>query len=301
MLVLSVTECPAALRGDLSRWLLEVDTGVYVGQVSQRVREELWKRIVEHLKTGRAILVYSAQNEQRLDFRIHNVTWEPIDFDGLKLILRPSENRLRKRHQRSQPLQPGYSHAARMRMAKKAMKTRGSGGLPEHYVVLDLETTGLNVQKHQIVELGAIKIEQGREVAHYQALVRPTGNVSPAIQALTGLDEQTLKAHGQALEDVLPDFVSFLEDLPLVSHNIAFDMDFLLYACARMGVPMPSNRRIDTLSLARRYVQNAPEHKLTSLMAHFNLPYHNPHRSLDDCRATFQLLNKLIEIRESML
>ncbi len=69
MLVLSVTDCPPALRGDLSRWLLEIDTGVYVGKVSQRVREELWKRVVKHLKNGRAVMVYNARNEQKMDWR----------------------------------------------------------------------------------------------------------------------------------------------------------------------------------------------------------------------------------------
>lgn len=84
-----MTDCPPQLRGDLSKWLCEINTGVYVGQVSQRVREALWIRVCENLKNGRATMVYSTNGEQKMDFRVHNTAWEPVDFDGLKLMRRP--------------------------------------------------------------------------------------------------------------------------------------------------------------------------------------------------------------------
>ena len=87
MIVITLTDCPLGLRGDLTKWLQEINTGVYVGQVSARVREQLWTRIIENAKNGRATMVFNAQNEQRLDFCVHNTIWEPIDFDGLKLML----------------------------------------------------------------------------------------------------------------------------------------------------------------------------------------------------------------------
>ena len=93
MVVLTVIDCPVGLRGDLTKWLLEISTGVFVGRVSARVRDNLWERVKEFSKDGRATMVYSTYNEQRFDFRLHNSQWEPIDFDGLKLILRPSPSR----------------------------------------------------------------------------------------------------------------------------------------------------------------------------------------------------------------
>ena len=62
MIVVTVTDCPPRLRGDLSKWLLEINTGVYVGQLNPRVREELWKRICKYLPRGRATMVYSSNN-----------------------------------------------------------------------------------------------------------------------------------------------------------------------------------------------------------------------------------------------
>lgn len=89
-MVLVVTACPAGLRGQLTRWLLEISPGVFVGRASTRVRDLLWSRVVELARNGRAILVFSARNEQRLDFRVHDSEWEPVDFDGVHLMRRPA-------------------------------------------------------------------------------------------------------------------------------------------------------------------------------------------------------------------
>ena len=90
MVVVVLTACPAGLRGDLTKWLLEIAPGVFVGNVSARVREHLWERIVGLAKGGRAIMVHDAQNEQHLAFKVHQPDWEPVDCDGLQLIKRPN-------------------------------------------------------------------------------------------------------------------------------------------------------------------------------------------------------------------
>ena len=90
MIVIVVAACPIGLRGHLTRWLMEISTGVFVGRVSARVRGLLWVRVVDMVKTGRAILVYAANNEQGLAFEVHNHDWKPIDVEGLTLMLRPS-------------------------------------------------------------------------------------------------------------------------------------------------------------------------------------------------------------------
>jgi CRISPR-associated protein Cas2 len=114
MVVITLSNCPASLRGDLTKWLVEIDTGVFVGRISARVRDNLWERIKDSIKQGRAILVYSTRNEQRMDFRVHNSDWEPIDFDGIKLMLRPSPARMKKQG----TLRLGYSKASKYRKWK---------------------------------------------------------------------------------------------------------------------------------------------------------------------------------------
>ncbi|MDR3344781.1 MAG: type I-E CRISPR-associated endoribonuclease Cas2e, partial [Oscillospiraceae bacterium] len=172
MLVVTLTDCPPALRGDLTRWLQEINTGVYVGNVSARVRERLWKRIQETAKNGRVTMVFNAKNEQRLDFRTHNNTWEAIDFDGLKLMLRPSPARAERRA----ALRQGYSSAAQMHKAKGFQRAQTKPKPKEEpksagYVVLDLETTGLSDAEHEIIEIGAIKVTPGKPDEIFHALV----------------------------------------------------------------------------------------------------------------------------------
>lgn len=91
MTVIVVAACPVGLRGHLTRWLLEISAGVFVGKVSTRVRDLLWIRTVEMVKNGRAIMVYAADNEQGLDFKVHRHEWTPVEIEGLTLILRPND------------------------------------------------------------------------------------------------------------------------------------------------------------------------------------------------------------------
>jgi CRISPR-associated endoribonuclease Cas2, subtype I-E/ECOLI len=87
--VIVLTACTARLRGHLSRWLLEIAPGVFVGVVTARVREELWSRVAENLGSGKAFLVYSTRSEQKLAFDALNHDWEPRDYDGHVLMQRP--------------------------------------------------------------------------------------------------------------------------------------------------------------------------------------------------------------------
>lgn len=90
MVVLVLSACPPGLRGYLTRWLLEISAGVFVGRVSRRVRELMWETTTSMVVSGRAIMVYSARNEQRLQFLTHGHHWYPVDFDGITLMMRPS-------------------------------------------------------------------------------------------------------------------------------------------------------------------------------------------------------------------
>lgn len=116
MVVIVVTACPVNLRGDLSRWLLEIAPGVFVGHVSARVRDALWDRVVAFAHDGRAIMVHSARNEQHLAFRVHRSSWIPEDCDGLTLMMRPDGS---ERETLFGARKHGWSNAAKSRRAHR--------------------------------------------------------------------------------------------------------------------------------------------------------------------------------------
>jgi CRISPR-associated protein Cas2 len=86
--VVILTAVPPGLRGHLTRWLLELSPGVFVGHISARVRELMWQRVIEFVHDGRALMVYTARNEQRLVFAVHGHDWVPVDYDGISLMRR---------------------------------------------------------------------------------------------------------------------------------------------------------------------------------------------------------------------
>lgn len=109
-MVLVLSACPPGLRGHLTRWLLEISAGVFVGNVSERVRTLMWEETTANLKHGRAILVYQTNSEQRLAFAVHGHHWKPVDFEGITLMLRPSDPA-----EQAHPERRGTSNASRWR------------------------------------------------------------------------------------------------------------------------------------------------------------------------------------------
>lgn len=122
MVVIVLTACPAGLRGDLTRWLLEISPGVFVGHLNARVRDRLWERVVGMVKDGRAIMVYSARNEQHLAFRVHKASWQPVNYDGLELIKRPLPEGEAEDSASSGFHRNGWSNASRYRRARRFSK-----------------------------------------------------------------------------------------------------------------------------------------------------------------------------------
>jgi len=91
MVVIILEKVPTSLRGELSRWLIEPHTGVFVGHVSAMVRERLWMKVCSKLRGGGALLIYSTNNEQRYKMEMFGDTKRQIvDFDGLQIIRIPS-------------------------------------------------------------------------------------------------------------------------------------------------------------------------------------------------------------------
>jgi CRISPR-associated protein Cas2 len=107
MTVIVLAACPVGLRGHLTRWLLEISPGVFVGRINSRVRSQVWNRVTEMVKTGRAIMVHNADNEQGLAFQVHAHDWVPVDFEGISLMLRPDT--------RTDPAPTGWSNASKRR------------------------------------------------------------------------------------------------------------------------------------------------------------------------------------------
>ena len=243
-----MTDCPPRLRGDLSKWLCQIDTGVYVGRVSSRVRDALWKRICENLKQGRATMVYTTNGEQKMEFCVHNSIWTPVDFDGIKLMRRP----LPQGSEQQEKLKAGFSQAAQRRIAQKTHEAKAREKQP--YVILDLETTGLKPERDSVIEVAALRVEPDGSVRKFSHLVQYAGKLPDVITQLTGITEELLQGQGIPMSDALDQLLEWMGNDTVVGYNIRFDMEFIRQACIQSGRLPPANRCLDLLSLARRKV-----------------------------------------------
>lgn len=290
MIVVVLSKCPPKLRGDLSKWLMEINTGVYVGKLSSRVRDELWKRICDNIGDGRASMVFSTNNEQGLDFYVHNTTWKPVDFEGIKLIRKPS---LEQSHNAKVEYNSKASlyNAVRRRTVSEAKKKLQNG-----YIVLDVETTGLNSEIDEIIEIGAIHVAGGSVADELSMLVKIDRPIPEKITKFTGISDWNLMNSGTELRDAVNKLIEFIGDRRIVGYNISFDMAFINEACRKIGIRRIENTCTDVLELARRSIDDIKDYKMRTVAEYFGFDASQQHRALSDCRTTYEIYQKLNEI-----
>lgn len=169
---------------------------------------------------------------------------------------------------------------------------KASSTTPDNaYTVIDLETTGLDCSCDEIIELAAIRVRNGQVDARFQSLVQCRGILPLNITEITGIAPEEL-VDAPLLEDILPDYLAFLGDDPLVGHNVTFDTGFLIAACAKLGLAPFAPVTIDTLKLSRKKLALS-SYKLTAVRIALDLPEHNAHRALDDCQTTMEVYEAL--------
>ncbi|MEM6336509.1 MAG: exonuclease domain-containing protein, partial [Bacteroidota bacterium] len=163
------------------------------------------------------------------------------------------------------------------------------------FVVLDTETTGLEVTRDRVIEIGAVKVVGGRVVDTFQQLINPERHIPRKIAHLTGISDESVFDAPPAAE-VVPQFMDFLGDGVIVAHNWPFDRRFLEAELSRLDLPMVQNPSLCTLRLARRLLTALPSKSLANLKRHYGIRTSRAHRALADSEATAKVLERLLFI-----
>jgi len=164
------------------------------------------------------------------------------------------------------------------------------------FVVLDIETTGLDAKKDKITEIGAVKIIGKEIVEEFQTFVNPEIPIPAQITELTGITNEMVK-DAPTIEEALIKFREFCGDAALVAHNAPFDIGFIREKASPIGWEI-NNPIVDTLTLSRELLKDLKRHKLDVVAKHLGIKLENHHRANDDARATGEILIKLIDILE---
>ena len=154
-------------------------------------------------------------------------------------------------------------------------------------VVLDFETTGLSPVRNEIIQIGAIKFKKAKMVDQFSRYAKASQPIPPIITDITGISDETVR-DAPALKESLMGLRDFIGDHTLVAHNASFDMKFLLENYHRYEIDYPTPTVIDSLVLARKYITQTKNHKLTTLKEFLRMEAQS-HDAIEDCRVTGQL------------
>ncbi len=161
------------------------------------------------------------------------------------------------------------------------------------FVIVDVETTGLNSSRDSIIEVAALKVENLKVTGEFSSLVQPTVRIPFKISKLTGISQKMVDKYGQSERDVINRLLIFVGDLPLAGHNVSFDYEFLCRSCKRWGLPALPEPCLDSLKLARKKLRGLP-HDLSHLAVYYEIENTGAHRALADCRMTYEVLMRLL-------
>jgi DNA polymerase III epsilon subunit-like protein len=170
-------------------------------------------------------------------------------------------------------------------------------GIMKHLLFLDIETTGLNPERAELIELSAIRVSADftEELATFDELVKPLEEIPPFITRLTGISNEMV-SDAPSIEKVHEDFKEFLRPSDVIcGHNIQFDIGFL----QKKGFSVP-NESLDTFPLSSVLLPDEPSYSLEVLTQKYNIDHQNAHRALADVQANIGLFLELKKAAEGL-
>lgn len=168
--------------------------------------------------------------------------------------------------------------------------------LLDDYVVFDIETTGFSPEKNKIIEIGAVKVSDGKIVDRFSTFINPQVPIPFRIEQLTSIrDDMVMDA--PLVEEILPKFMEFCEGCVMVAHNADFDMSFIKKNCENLGMDCTPSI-LDTVALARVLLPQLNRFKLDNVAKILGISLDHHHRAVDDAACTAEIFVKFITMLE---
>lgn len=166
-------------------------------------------------------------------------------------------------------------------------------------LIFDLETTGLNPSKERIIEIGALRVENGEIVDTLSILVNPGIEVPFYATKVNGITTEMLKNEVSDIVGVNK-FLEMTDDAIIIAHNVSFDIGFINSYLNRMGKDPLSNKLVDTVSLSRKAFPGGQKYSLGIIAKRLGIKVLDAHRAEDDTRVCFEVYRQSIEQLKNM-
>lgn len=164
------------------------------------------------------------------------------------------------------------------------------------YIAFDIETTGLSPAENEIIEIGALKVRDGKVQDRFIEFIKPRLTIPKNITRITGISNDMVAA-ARNRERVIPDFLDFCEGDVLIGHNILFDYSFVGHSAYTLGYTFERSG-IDTLHIARTVHRDLPSRSLGALCEHYCIENTAAHRAYHDALATAKLYQMMCHYYE---
>ncbi len=177
---------------------------------------------------------------------------------------------------------------------KQLVENSRNQSFADTYVVFDIETTGFSPEKNRIIEIGAVKVTDGKITDKFSTFVNPDVPIPFDIEKLTSINDAMVLPYPK-IDVILPQFLEFVGDAALVAHNASFDVGFIGHYAEKQGLAF-NPTVLDTVTMARLLLPNLNRFKLDTVAKALNISLANHHRAVDDAGCTAEIFAAFVKM-----
>ncbi len=283
MTVITISNSTNSLRGDLSKWMQEIATGVYIGNFNTKIRDRLWDRVKRDIGKGYATLSYRVNNEIGYEFKTYRTNREIIRYDGIPLVLisNACEN------QKIDEVEFGFSNSYKNRKIKKIQKYKNNQKklLRKKYIVLKVFHTDESI----ITQVMALKVNLG-DIENEKLILN--FNVEQS---------KIENEYSEGILKSLSEFITFIEDLPIIGYSLRSDIDLLNIELVKVGRSKITNNKYDILRFVKKHNMFINDYKFGNVIKEYGVEKKDYSELTNHVDLIYELANKVNGFLETVL
>ena len=291
--VITLKNAPKSLRGDLTKWMQEIATGVYVGNFNSKVRDKLWDRVVESVSGGEATMSYAYRNEIGYSFCTINANKEVVDIDGIPLILRPNDSTTL-----CDETKFGFSNAAMSRKAKKFSSKLNAENLKQYtsnYIVAFIGTDLYEDAENEI-RVYLLKYLYGKEYIFNMTLFKVDGKYM-----VDKLEYGGFEYNEKSFSDVIYILNEFVQEMPIVVYDSIDKVEIIASVLKEKGYNLYRNKVYELIKFVKKENKYFNDYSLENVLNEYGIEIKNKSNEKDLLDGLYILstkVNKFVALME---